>query len=69
VRKKLNQGNGRGLTIGLVVAVIVVVAAVAIWRFYLRPTTPPVGLASKEKMAFPLPDKPSCVPALHKHER
>jgi len=47
------------VTIGLVVAVIVVVAAVAIWRFYLRPTTPPVGLASKEKMAFPLPDKPS----------
>jgi len=39
--------------------VIVVVAAVAIWRLYLRPSTPPVEVASKEKMAFPLPDVPS----------
>ena len=38
---------------------IVVVAAVAIWQLYLRPTRPPVEVASKEKMAFPLPDKPS----------
>jgi len=37
---------------------IVIVAAVAIWKFYIRPT-PPVEVASKEKMAFPLPDKPS----------
>jgi len=44
-------------TIGLVVAVIVVVAAVALWRLYFR-TTPPLDTASKEKMAFPLPDKP-----------
>ena len=46
------------VALGLVVAVIVVVAAVAIWRFYLRPTAP-VEVASKAKMAFPLPDKPS----------
>jgi len=39
--------------IGLVVILIVVVAALVIWKIY----TPPV--ASKEKMAFPLPDKPS----------
>jgi adenylate cyclase len=57
--KKAKPRQWQRATIGLVVAVIVVVAAVAIWRFYLRPTTPPVGLASKEKMAFPLPDKPS----------
>ncbi len=38
---------------------IVVVAAVAIWQLYLRPTGPPVEVASKEKMASPLPDKPS----------
>jgi adenylate cyclase len=43
----------------LVIAVILVVAAIAIWRFYSRPTRPPVEVASKEKMAFPLPDKPS----------
>jgi adenylate cyclase len=39
---------------------IVVVAAIAEWRSYLRPT-PPIEVASKEKMAFPLPDVPSIV--------
>jgi adenylate cyclase len=43
----------------LIVAILVVVAAsVAIWRFYIRPAAP-LEVASKEKMAFPLPDKPS----------
>jgi TolB-like protein/class 3 adenylate cyclase len=41
-----------------VAAILVVGAAVAIWNFYLRPT-PFVELASVEKMAYPLPDKPS----------
>jgi adenylate cyclase len=56
--KRVKPRQWRMATIGLVVAVIVVVAAVLIWRFYLRPT-PPIEVASKEKMAFPLPDKPS----------
>jgi TolB-like protein/class 3 adenylate cyclase len=56
--KKAELRQWQRATIGLVVAVIVVVAAVAIWRLYFR-TTPPLGTASKEKMAFPLPDKPS----------
>jgi len=43
--------------LALAVVLIIIVAALAIWRFYLRP--PPVEVASKEKMAFPLPDKPS----------
>ena len=47
------------VTIGLVVAVIVIVAAVVIWRLYLRPVPPAVEVASKEKMAFALPDQPS----------
>ena len=38
------------------VAVLVVVAGGLIWNFYLRPDVEP---ASVEKMAFPLPDKPS----------
>jgi len=43
----------------IVVAILIVVAAiVVIWRSYLRPT-PPIEVASKEKMAFPLPDVPS----------
>ena len=56
--KKAKPRQWQRATIGLVVAVIVVVAAVAIWRLYFR-TTPPLDIASKEKMAFPLPDKPS----------
>jgi adenylate cyclase len=38
-------------------AVVVVVGALALWNFYFRP--PPIEPASKDKMAFPLPDKPS----------
>jgi adenylate cyclase len=37
--------------------VIVVAGALAIWNFYFRP--PPIEPASQDKMAFPLPDKPS----------
>jgi adenylate cyclase len=38
-------------------AIVLVCGAFALWNFYLRP--PPMEPASKEKMAFPLPDKPS----------
>jgi adenylate cyclase len=38
-------------------AVLVVIIGVAVWNFYLRP--PKIEPASKEKMAYPLPDKPS----------
>jgi adenylate cyclase len=40
-----------------VVVLIMAVGALAIWNFYFRP--PPIEPASIEKMAFPLPDKPS----------
>ena len=45
----------------LVIAAVVVLGAGAllIWNFFLRLTPPSVEVASKEKMAFPLPDKPS----------
>jgi adenylate cyclase len=39
------------------IAVIAVGAAVAAWHFHFRP--PPIEAASVDKMAFPLPDKPS----------
>jgi len=42
----------------LAIILILIAAAIAAWKFYIRPT-PPVEVASKEKMAFPLPDKPS----------
>jgi TolB-like protein/class 3 adenylate cyclase len=38
-------------------AVIIVGAAAAVWHFYFR--TPPMEVASMERMAFPLPEKPS----------
>jgi len=57
--KKTEPIQRQMATIGLVVAAIVIVAAVVVWRLYFRPTPPPVEVVSKEKMAFPLPDKPS----------
>jgi adenylate cyclase len=42
----------------VIATLIVMAAAAAIWKLYIRPT-PPIEVASKEKMAFPLPDKPS----------
>jgi len=42
----------------VVSVLILVIAAVAIWSLYFRPA-PPLEVASKEKMAFPLPDVPS----------
>jgi adenylate cyclase len=41
------------------VVLVVGAAAMAIWNYSLRPAPPPMEVASKEKMAFPLPDKPS----------
>jgi adenylate cyclase len=39
------------------IVLMVAAGAFAIWNFYFRP--PPIEPASEEKMAFPLPDKPS----------
>ena len=43
----------------LAAAIVVVLGtiALAIWQIFLKPA--PVGVASIERMAFPLPDKPS----------
>jgi adenylate cyclase len=42
-----------------VIAAVLVIIALGVWRFYLTPPKPTVEPASVEKMAFPLPDKPS----------
>ncbi len=44
--------------LAVVIALLVVAGGVAIWKSY-RPSTPPMEVASVEKMAFPLPGKPS----------
>jgi adenylate cyclase len=46
----------RGVAIGAVAILIIVAGIFAIWNFYLRPDVEP---ASVEKMAYPLPEKPS----------
>jgi adenylate cyclase len=63
--KKVEKSLGRmvkgkrALTLGVLVAFVVIAAGVTLWQFYLRPAPQKVEVASKEKMAFPLPDKPS----------
>jgi len=47
-------------TMGLVVILIVVVAAIVIWKFYI-PSTPQPKVTSKEKITAPLAEKPSAV--------
>jgi TolB-like protein len=44
-----------------IVAVLIVGAAFAVWHFYLRTSPPSEEVASVEKMAVPLPEKPSIV--------
>jgi len=43
----------------VVSVLILVIAAVVIWSLYFRPSPPKMEVASKEKMALPLPDVPS----------
>jgi adenylate cyclase len=57
---KPKAGARRRLMLIALAGVLVVAAgAAAFWQFALRPSRPPVEKASKERMAFPLPDKPS----------
>jgi len=57
--KKTKPSQWQKTALIVVAILIVVAAAFVIWRLYLHPAPPPVEVASKEKMAFPLPDKPS----------
>lgn len=55
--KKAKDNKWRGTAVSLVAAVIVVVAALTIWRLYQQPASP-VNVAM-EKLTFSLPNKPS----------
>jgi len=58
VKAKRDVGKTwRNVVLAIAAVVILCGGAVAIWNFYLRP--PPIETASVERMAFPLPDKPS----------
>ncbi len=56
-KAKPRQWQRKALSLGVVL--IVVAVSIATWRLYFRPTPSPREVASKEKMAYPLPDKPS----------
>jgi len=45
--------------VAVVIALLVVAGGVAIWKSSRTPSTPPTEVALVEKMAYPLPDKPS----------
>ena len=56
--KKL-AGKGLSKTAWAIIAVVVIAGAVMLYQFVLRPSPPKTEVASKEKMAFPLPERPS----------
>jgi adenylate cyclase len=56
--RKARRAQWHWAVIGFVVAIIIVLAAAVIWKHYPS-STPKLGVASKEKMVLPLPDKPS----------
>jgi adenylate cyclase len=55
--KKVKPIKWHRVALRLIIFLFVLSAFLAIWHFYFRP--PSVEVASKEKMAFPLPDVPS----------
>jgi len=58
VEKKAKSKQWQRVTLGLVVVVIVVVAAFVIWKLS-APTAPQPEIVSKEKIIVPQPEKPS----------
>ncbi len=56
--KKTKPRRWQRTIVGLVVALILVIAAFVIWRLFIPPASQR-EVASIDKMAFPLPDKPS----------
>jgi adenylate cyclase len=57
-KKKAKPRPWPRAAVGLVIVLIIIVAAVVVWKLS-TPPAPKQEVASKEKMAFPLPDKPS----------
>jgi len=58
-REKKLAGKGLSKAALAIVAVVVIAGAVILYQFVLRPSPSKTEVASKEKMAFPLPDVPS----------
>jgi adenylate cyclase len=60
VKAKEKEGRKwRKAAMAVTLVLFVGAAAAAVWNFYLRPPSPALEPASEEKMAYPLPEKPS----------
>jgi len=60
IRAKKTVGVAwRNAVVSVAALLILGVAAFSVWHYSLRPAATPMEVASVEKMAFPLPDKPS----------
>ena len=57
--EKESARKGLSKAVLAIIAIIVIAGLVALYQFVLRPSPSKTEVASKEKMAFPLPDKPS----------
>ncbi len=57
--EKVEPRRGKLAALAVVIAVLLVAGSVVLWKSYQRTVSPPEEAASAEKMAFPLPDKPS----------
>jgi adenylate cyclase len=59
IGEKKPVGKGLSKAVLGIIAVAVIAGAGILYQFVLRPSPSKIEVASKEKMAFPLPDKPS----------
>jgi adenylate cyclase len=59
IEDKKPKGKWLSRTVLAGIALAVIAGATVLYQFALRPSTPKLEVASKDKMAFPLPDQPS----------
>ena len=58
-KKPVGKRLSRAASVIVIIAVVVIAVALILYQFVLRSSPSKTEIASKEKMAFPLPDKPS----------
>jgi adenylate cyclase len=59
VEEKKPAGKGLSRAAMIIIAIIVIAGGTILYQFVIRPSPSKTEVASKEKMAFPLPDVPS----------
>jgi adenylate cyclase len=61
-KKPKTQGTRQRITVFGLIGALVIISGISLWQYAQRPTVPTpqfVEKADPQKMAFPLPDKPS----------